>query len=267
MKAVDKMVDPPMKAPPEARGVRLSILPAEVSYVGDRRGGEGFSPVHEVNFRVDLMEIKQDKVRGRIGAHYLVPLFNMFANLDRAQITAREIIERQAEKVQQLGPTLTRTNHQLLEPAIDITFYFMLQQGMIPPPPKEIQGVTLRVEFVSVLAVAQKLSSFQSIENFVVFLTQLSQVKPEALDILDVDEAVRDVAEIFGVPPDVLFSDEQIAEMRQLRAAAQMRAAQAEQVATAAAAAKDLSASSLDSNNALGRLVELNNAGALAQTA
>ena len=55
-----------------------------------------------------------------------------------------------------LGPVLERLHNELLSPFIDITFERLATAGVLPPPPPELEGVDLEIEFISTLAQAQR---------------------------------------------------------------------------------------------------------------
>ena len=77
-----------------------------------------------------------------------------------------------------LGLVIEHVETEFLDPAIDRTFAIMLRMGALPPPPKEIQGQTLRVEYISVLAQAAKLVNVPALANFSTFVAQLATVNP-----------------------------------------------------------------------------------------
>ncbi len=62
----------------------------------------------------------------------------------------------QDEKLLQLGPVLERLNDEFLDPFVDRTFNIMARRNLFPEPPEELQGTPLKVEYVSILAQAQK---------------------------------------------------------------------------------------------------------------
>ncbi len=61
---------------------------------------------------------------------------------------------------------------------------------MLPPPPDAMEGMPLKVEYISVMAQAQKSIGLSSLASTVNFIGQLAQAKPEALDKLSVDQAI-----------------------------------------------------------------------------
>lgn len=262
--AIEKMINPPMTGPSSLRNSPATILPGGITYVDARDAANGFRPSHETRFSINELEMKQAQVRGRIQRAFYEDLFLMLAESDRRQITAREIDERKEEKLLALGPVLEQMNQDLLDPLIDNTFDIMIQQDLVPPPPTELQGVELKVEYISTMAQAQKLIGIGGIERFLGFVGQMAQFKPDILDKIDGDQTIDIYGEMTSVPPGIVRDDAATAQIRDQRAAAQQQAAQAEQIQQASVTAKNLSGASLDGNNALNGLLQQANAGALA---
>lgn len=253
-KAVEKMIDPPVIAP-DGLTHAVTLLPGEVT-VATAQEGEGIRPLHEVNIRINELEAKSEQTRQRIRRAYYEDLFLMLANDTRAQrATATEIAERHEEKLLALGPVLERLNQDLLNPLIDRTFNIMMRAGLIPPPPQEVRGQELKVEYISIMAQAQKMVATASTERFMGFVGNLAAAKPDVLDKVDLDQAVDEYGDMMGVPPRLIRPDEQVAEIRQQRAAQQAAMEQAAIAQQAAQGAKTLSETDVDSDNALTRLL------------
>lgn len=253
---IDKMVNPPMVGDASLERRRTSMLPGDVTYV-DMAANQnaGFRPAYEVNPR--LTELLEDirAIQDRIDRAFYVDLFLMLTYSDRREITAREIEERHEEKLLMLGPVLERIEDELLDPLIDRVFNIMSRRGDLPEPPEELAGADLRVEYQSILAQAQKMVGIQGIDRLVGFVGNMAQAKPEALDKLNADETVQAYADALGTPPDLLLSDEQVAQQRQQRAqqaAAQQAMAAAE---SASQSAKNLGDASTDNGTALNQLL------------
>lgn len=258
--ALEKMVNPPMVASPELRNQKTSLLPGDVTFI---RTPDAFRPAHEVNFRVAEVEGKQDQIRQRISRAFYEDLFLMLANSDRRQITAREIEERHEEKLLALGPVLEQLNQDLLDPLIDNTFDIMEKQGHIPPPPEEIQGMPLKVEYISIMAQAQKVVGIGGVERFSSFVGNLAiqTQNPQVLDKIDLDQVVDVYGDLTSVPPAIIRTDEAVAEIRASRAEGQKAEKMAALLQQSAGAAKDLSQASLEGDSALSRLTQQANAG------
>lgn len=251
--AIEKMVNPPMVGPTSMKNAKASILPGDITYMDVRDGLQGFRPAHEVRASIQELENKQAQVRDRIRRAFFEDLFLMLASSDRRMITAREIEERHEEKLLALGPVLEQLNQDLLDPLIDLTFDIHMRQGYIPPPPKEIQGQALKVEYVSIMAQAQKAVGLVGVDRFASFSSQLLSVAPETKDKLIFDQFIDVYADITGVPPTLIRSDEDAQKIREERAQAAAQQQQMQMMQQSIASAKDLSQASLDSDNVLTR--------------
>src|SRR5690349_7998822 len=110
----------------------------------------------------------------------------------------------------------------------------MARDGLIPPPPKGVDNNGQQVEFISILAQAQKAVATAGIERMWQFGAQIGALKPEALDRLDADGTMDAYADMTGAPASVLVDRKKAAKARQQRAqvqAQQTALAGAEQLA------------------------------------
>lgn len=253
--AIDKMVNPPMTAPSSLRNSRASLLPGDVTYVDVQSGQQGFAPAYEINPRINELMLDIQENQGRIRRAFFEDLFLMIANDQRSNITAREIQERHEEKLLMLGPVLERLNDELLDPLIDRTFNIMTRMGLIPPPPKELQGMDLSVEYISVMAQAMKLTGITGIERFMAFAGTMAQANPEVMDKIDFDQAIDEYANMVGTPPSLVRDDDTVAQVRKQRADQQAQMQQAELAAQGAQTAKTLSQTQLTDENAVGAMI------------
>ena len=256
LQAIEKMLNPPMVGPTVLKTTKASILPGDITHLDIREGQQGFRPVYQVDPRIQEMSLKQEEVRQRIRKAFYEELFLMFANMTRRDITAREIEERHEEKLLALGPVLEQMNQDLLDPLVEVVFGYMSAQGLLPPPPPELQEAPdLKVEYVSIMAQAQQIIGLGGIERLASFTGQLAQAHPPVLDKLNFDQMVDVYAARLGVDPHLTRTDEEVETVRAERAQAQQAAAQAEMIAQGAKAAKDLSGAKMGEDNALTRLV------------
>lgn len=236
LEAIDKMVRPPMTGPTSMMNNPASLLPGSVTYVDDPTG-KGFRPAMEVNLRISELGADIREVQERINQTFFADLFMLLSNLEGVQPRNQlELTQRNEEKLLQLGPVLENIYNAQLGPVIDRTFEIMSRRGMLPPPPLELQGQDLKVEYISMLAQAQKAVATGGLERGAAFVGQLAAVKPDVLDKFDADQAVDEYFDMLGVPPSVVVPDERVAEIRQARQEqmeAERNAAMAAQVAPA----------------------------------
>lgn len=261
--AIEKMVNPPLVGPSSIQNSRISLLPGDTSFADVREGQQGLRPIHEVNPRINELIMDIQEYQRRIQRAFYEDLFLMLANSDRRQITAREIDERHEEKLLALGPVLEQLNQDLLDPLIDVTFQIMFNQGLIPEPPEEIQGMDLRVEYISIMAQAQKLAGIASIERFAGFASSVMQANPEVMDKVDMDQMIDVYADRLSLQPGIVRPDEKVAEIRAGRAQQQQTAQAVQSLQAGAQTVRDLSSADMEGDNALTRLIQNANAGAL----
>lgn len=260
---LEKGVNPPMGAPGSLRGQRASILPGDITYIDQNAIGQGFAPLYQIDsswygaLRAEIMAHEE-----RINSAFFVDLFLMISSMDDVR-TATEIAARKEEKMLMLGPVLERMNDELLDPLIDRVFNLMMEQSaprwagllpgnpMLPPPPKELAGMDLNVEYVSILAQAQKALGVAGIERAIGFAGNLAGIQPDIIDKIDFDQAVDEYTAMLGVPPTIIRSDEDVAQMRQARAEQQQQQAAMEQMSAGIQGAKLLSETNVTDPSAL----------------
>lgn len=233
---VEKAVDPPMKGPSSLRTQKVSLLAGDITYVDGLDANKSFVPVHEPRLE-GYQHLTQDaeETRYLIRRGFFEDLFLMLAQSDRMgqPITAREVEERHEEKLIALGPVLERTNDELLNPMIDRLFGMMSRAGLLPEAPPDIEEVKLRVEYVSILAQAQKLVGVSSLDRFTQTVLAMAPVVPAVLHKVNFFQVLENYQEALGTDPRTLHTDE---EAQASQAEEQQGAQQMQQ----AAAAKDM---------------------------
>jgi hypothetical protein len=249
LEALDKIVRPPMTGPTSLRNNPASLLPGSVTYVDDPTG-KGYRAAMEVNLRI--AELTQDiqATQYKIDRAFYADLFLMLANMEGIQPRNQfEIAERKEEKLLALGPVLENIYNDQLEPTIDRTYAILNRRGELPPPPRELAEQELKIEYISMLAQAQKAVATGAIERGVAFAGQLAAVKPEVLDKLDADDAVDQYFDMLGVPPSIVVPNTEVEKTRAARAQKQQAAeaaAMMKEVAPAAKAGADAAATLAD---------------------
>lgn len=222
---IDYQTNPPLQVPVGMKNREIDTLPGGVTYI------DGSTQKIESTFNVglDLQHLLMDiqDVRERIRGGFYADLFLMLANSTNPQMTATEVAERHEEKMLMLGPVIERQHNELLEPLIDITFDHMIEAGLVPPPPPELLGMDLSVEFISVLAQAQRAIGTNGVDRFVMNLGTVAQMKADVLDNFNSDEWANRYSDMLSVDPNMIVASKDVAVIRQARAKAQAAQAQA----------------------------------------
>lgn len=240
LRVVQQYARPAVTAPLSMRGQQASLVPGGVAWVPDNLVGQAFQPAYTPdpnilpNLRAEINACEQ-----AISEAFFEDLFLLISQSE-GTMTAYEVSQRKEEKMLMLGPVVERNNDELFDPLMDQVFSVMLEQStprwmgllpgvpLIPPPPEELAGVPLTVEYISILAQAQKAVASGSIERALQFTGLLvSSGVQDAFDAIDTDEAQSAYYSAIGAPPTILRDPEQVAAIRQARAdAAQKQQAQ-----------------------------------------
>ena len=256
LKGLDKMIDPAMNAPTSMKKQGGSLISGDINYIDINQGQQSFAPAHEVRLDFQNMAFEIERVEQRIRRAFFNDLFLTILTADK-RMTATEVAERHEEKLLMLGPVLERLQSEFLDVIIDRTFSIANSFDLLPPPPPELQGVELKVEYISLLAQAQKMVALGAIERTAGFVGGLATTGfPEVIHKFDASQAVDEYAESVGVPPRIIRSDEKANERAQQAAQAQQRAAALEQGQQAAQTAKTLSETERGKDSALDAALE-----------
>jgi hypothetical protein len=220
---IDKMAVPPMQAPAGMDKKVISHKPGDVSFYPTTAaaGVNGpISPLYKVDGNgLNALAAETQILEHRVDVAYFVDLFLATINSDRRQVTAREINEVHEEKLIALGPVLERTHYEGLNLDVKRAFGVLARNRVLPPPPPEMDGLGLKIEYTSLLAVAQRAIGATGIERFAGFLGNLAAGNPEVLDKWDMDQTVDEYGDITGVPASIVRSDEEVAAIREKRQA------------------------------------------------
>ena len=260
--AVELSIKPPMQGPASLmNNGGVNLVPGGMTTVDDAMQ-QTVKPLFNVNLAIQDVRVEIAATEESIKRAYSADLFLMLENVDNSRMTAREVMERTQEKLQQLGPVVERMQNEFLSPAINRVYNILERSGAFPPIPEELQDVLneqdIRVDYISPLAQAQKMSGLVNIEQGIAQAAQMAQLWPETLKKIDPIATIGKYFEMLGMPAIAQRSDEEVAKMIQ---AEQEQMAQQEQmametqavqnIAPVADAAKNLTEAANDANPAI----------------
>lgn len=227
----DLITRPPMGLPTSLRGQNASLAPGAKTYLTPDQVGMKAEPMYVVDARAKQeLRLDNEEVAQRVQEAFFADLFRMLSYLDDRERTAYEISTRKEEAVAQLGPALETLSDELLDPCMELVFDEMTRRGMIPPPPPELDGQPIKIEYTSILAQAQKAIGAGTIERVIGFVGQTAQLAqdPTVLDNIDLDATIEAFHDAQGAPARMLRSDDAKAAIRQSRQQQQKMAAMAQ---------------------------------------
>lgn len=228
-KAIKKLVSPLYKGPAsllKAKGI--TDAPGQIIPEDDQ--GRGISTVYEVNPRILELEQSNEKLKETIKEHFYNDLFAVILNTAERSRTATEVNEIKEEKMVLLSPLLDQV-HKGLRVILDWIFYECIRVGIMPQPPEEIQAEEMETEFISALALAQKVKGISGIERFTTFTTNLAQaVDPTLVYKINGDQIIDDYAEIANINPAHVIPTEDVNKKREQIAQQQAQQQQQQQL-------------------------------------
>ena len=229
--AVELSVKPPLTVTSGVMAEGVNLIPGGVTKLSNPN-----DKVQQLfNVGLDMQHLAEEIIRTEdaIKRAYSADLFLMLDSITTGQMTAREIVERQQEKLQQLGPVVERLQEEYLTPILERTYNILDRGGAFPPIPPDIAELVaqedVRITYISPLAQAQKMSGLVNIEQAISFVAQMAQIWPESIKAVDPLGTVARYMDMLGAPAKMRHSDEEIQQMIQQEQQAMQQAQQEQQ--------------------------------------
>lgn len=232
---IERGLNPSLIASAEMQNKPTSRIPGHITYLsGDISAGKGMRSIYDTQF--DLDHVSQDiaLIQQRIKVGLFNDLFLAILEGPQNEKTKFEIQARLTEKMAVIGPVIENLLSESLQPKLKRIFGILKRKGMLPPAPKSMQGVPLDIQFVSILALAQKSASTGGIEALMRMIGELGQIHPDVLDIPDFDDVIEEYSGLLGNKQKLLKDKKVIAGIRQQRAQVQQKQQQAQMMEQAA---------------------------------
>jgi len=239
LKASHMAVSPPLNIPEHMRG-HTRIEPDGHNYF--ERGGDKASVINTgINYPIAID--REDKLENLLNSIYRVDFFLVLARAER-EMTATEIMERQAEKAVLLGPQVDRLEQEGLAKVFDVVSDIADKAGRLPEPPQVLidaleeakaegrKSASIDIQYTGPLAQAQRqLFHMRPIKNGLNELAQAAVVFPEVLDRIDPDRLAEQILDSTDFPQSIMRTDAELKEKRDQQALerAQMQAQQTAQ--------------------------------------
>lgn len=252
LKSLAKMVDPPLLVPDDGYLSPVRTTPGGLNYFR-----AGLSPNDRITplvtgGRPDLNEAKASQVRDSINRSFYLDLLELpgptAADGDVLRFSATEIMQRQRDRLQILGPIISRQEVEFLGPLVERTLIIMVKNQMLPPPPEVLLQADFQVEYTNPVGIAQRAGELTSVSSLIQFLTPLAQIDPSVMRRLDPARIATLAAEILRVPPSVFKTEEEFA--AEIEAQAQQMSMQSQRQEQMAVAEADNLLSMADRNRA-----------------
>lgn len=226
--AIEKQVRPPLIADMSMKNQPSSQLPGHVTYVNNLGPGTGMRPIYETNPDIKAMMENIAAIQLRIRTGFFNDIILQLTSNPVTNRTAYETAAMLQERLQVLGPVIENIIGESLKLKLKRIFKIMARRGLLLPMPDSIKAAGgIDVEFISMLALAQKASATGGLERLAAFIGNLVAVYPEARDLMNIDTIVETMNNLLDNPQGLLHGAEDLAKIRAARAKQQQAATQA----------------------------------------
>ncbi len=235
LRAWAKAIDPPMKILHDGIIGAIDITPSGFTVVESMNAMEALKS----EIQLDVTQSKSAEIRESIRQiFYTDLLLQLMARVGPA-MTATEVIAKQQILQEILGPTFGRLVFELLNPLIDRSFGLMSRAGALPEAPQILvdlqrdQGVNIDVEYEGPLARGQRNQEVQNLTSTILEARAMvgEQDQPGIVDdVFDLEEAIRKMAEVRGIPSSIVRTKDQVAQLQDARSKARERVQQQDEL-------------------------------------
>lgn len=229
--AGQRAADPPLAVPNDGAFSAYNTFPGGLVYydieAAEAVRGNPFFPI-ESGMNLPITRDMQKDSRDQVWNAFYRNILNL--PIEGPQMTATEVMERKGEFIREIGPTFGKLETDDTAPTVERAFMITLRNGGFAPVPEILQGQNVRFEYNSPVKKIRDQIDAAAARLWAQETIQLAQYKPEALDLLNVDELIRFSAEAAGIPKRIINSDEAVQQLREQRAEAEEEAKQTQSI-------------------------------------
>lgn len=260
---IEKGVRPPMGADPALKNEPASIIPGQITYFNTENGRKGFFPLFEPapawlpGLNADIASVAQ-----RIEKCLFVDMFMAISKMEGVQPRNQlELTKRDLERLQELGPFVEMFENEFAGPAIRRVLSILERRRMLKPMPQSLIGVPLKINYISIMKLAQRASESIAMKDTFITAGELSSAAkaagvPDPIRVINLDKAMKHYADLNNFPSNCLYTDDEVKKHDQITRQAQQQAMAPQQAMAGVQAAKTLSDTQMpDGNSALGALL------------
>lgn len=262
---LEKLVRPPMVASVEMKNEPSSIIPGHVTYTDSTNGRAGFKPAFEVAPQALAPMIEDIKaIQQRIKDGFFENIFMAITQMEGVQPRNElELTKRDQERLQVLGPFISQFETDTADPIIQRVLSIMQRRGLVRPKPQSLQNVPLKIEYNSILRLAQSSAETVGLKDFLTVGGQMTEAAqaagaPAPLRNVDLDKAYRKYGTLSNIDPSIMKTQQQVQRedaAKKPQQMAQHAAQMAPAASDAANAAQSLATTPMGGNTALAALL------------
>ena len=246
--ALGNQIAPPLVAPIGMKPLGLKLYPNAINYCPQGVATDQIKPVFEFQFPLKDAQAEIAVVEARVKEMLHYNEFLAVLSMDK-EATAFEVAKRIEEKITIIGPTLDYLKKDFIAPSVERFFNILLLNRLLPPPPQELAGAKLKLEYTGVLAQAQQMIGASTYEQSLAYAERVNALNPQALQVIDWDENLRTYFDMVGMPPDNTIAEDKVQQMRAQQAQEAQHAKDLQAAQSMAETAKTASQANLGNGN------------------
>lgn len=244
--ALEQMLRPALQGPANLK--KSYITSAANSFVpldaNSLKPGGGLRSIFEVNPAISDLLADQSDLRGMVNKLYYADYLLYLSQHPKTR-TATETNAVVQEQQLVIGPNLQSLNTTYNVPLVEfIADYCLFDDPVMQqwPMPQALAGASLRPEFISVFAQAQRAADLPSVERYMAMVEQVGQLRPQIWDKVNTDELADIYEDRLFLPAGLNNAQSKVdAQREQAQQQQQRQQALQETIPALAGAAKDMS--------------------------
>lgn len=229
--ASELLVRPPMVINPGGNFTKpLNLSPGSVNKIANASLLTGNRPVVETLILPRDIPIGIEMLERKALSIQRVFFLDKLEVISDPRATATQILEKKAESLRLLGSIGVSVQHfldQIISNTFDILFEESfdinrnrLEGAVFPELPDALisnNDIEIKAEFLNAVNQSQRLNELNSMDILLQNTIELSQIDPNILDIVNLDNIVREKARLLSVNPDIIRSEEEVEQIRELK--------------------------------------------------
>lgn len=242
--ALEQMLQPALQGPSALRKSYISTAPNTFVPIDSRslNGKQKLEPIFNISPAIGALIQDVGDLRQIVDKIYYAD-FLLYLSKNPKTRTAAETNAIVEEQQRIIGPTLQSLNYTYNNPIVEwMADYVLYEDPFLEPPPPDLQGTSLRVEFVSVFAQAQRSFDLPAIERYMAMIERVGQIDPKVLQKVNTDKLADLYEDRLYLPSGLNNPQDKVDAMREQAAREAQRQQQLQETLPAVAkAGKDIS--------------------------
>ena len=242
--AIEQILSPALQGPASLRKSYVShapntFVPLDARAIGAKQKLE---PIFQINPAIGTLLQDVADMRQMVDKLFYAD-FLLFLSKNPKTRTAAETNAIVEEQQRVIGPNLQSLNNTYNTPVLEwIMDYVLFEDPYLQAPPQELEGQSLKPEFISVFAQAQRAADLPAIDRYAAMIANVAQFDPRILQKINTDKLADLYEDRLYLPSGLNNPQHKVDAMReQAEMEAKRNQALQETLPAMAGAAKDLS--------------------------